>query len=1418
MNKRAYLLVLMIVCWIPWLTSQTYSYHQTLPLSTIPGRLVLDNQGALYVALPGTHQVLKLSLTDGSELAAFGQSGTSGNTNALLNGPVDVELDAAGNVYIADRGNSRIVKYDASQNFQWAIDLSPKMPEGVTVGPDGKLYICYSGDGVGLLVYNETSLEQTITTLSSDRFRDPKKVRFDSQNKLYIADRNTGIIKSSGLSGNQVLVEQVIKKENGSTIIVKSMDVAFTKQGSLLVPSMEDKVTDGLYQGIYRFNTAGLFVDHIGVTGASSGIDGFAAPLCTACDDNDNLYVSDTGNNRIQIWKATDEQAPEVKQFTLLKNSVSDVTFSYAMNETGSFYGLFREEGQPEPDVSEIINPAPGSLSFNTLYSQPNVIVTQTEGSLEANKIYHLYYVAEDDAANRSFVQSSEAFLTTSEIIYLVSDTRQATQVSLLLNSRLAGTAWYVIESYTGQNPQYTTSAQIKAASNAQSLNYPTGGEQLSISLSDLNAAESYRISMFIENTDGLETPVVYTIFTTYNDVARIRQRYVDWCVGGDDMDYTNSLILARYQAIYAEGAGAINNLDQYDADNPGETYDLVNSSEHMNHIKTLIRETLFPLALLYNVPGPSSQPNPHYKNATTRQQLMELYRYLSARGFVSGCNSEFKGGGVYLGLTGYFYASMLLRQELDMAGYLKEVSNNMVWWTRWELIGLTNQPWNYEQKSALKQADFVRTFYNNHLMSLLTLPDEVLDIEVRMGWLADVCNEACELSNGWGGFIKPDHTGFHHHGIWGSAYVTEAMHVSALMSWLLNDTPYAYSETANTNIAEALLAYRFYCNKYDNPKSLSGRFPTNQGDLLLHMPAYAYQQAVMTGDVADNLKSAFRRLWEAPESLLQNELATDVAAYIQFRGGLGGLQQQINLAAATPEVEAAPSGNRVFPYGNLLVHRRAEWMASVKGYSKYVWDYESNGEQNWFGRNQSAGALELFANEESAVGGVSAAASGWHEDGYDWDHVAGATAFDLPAWTDHDKSYIWAKFSPEYFVGGVSSKQQDGLFAMKYVDVRETGWVQRDYKLTAKKSYFFFDDQIICLGTDIQSIHPTYKVHTTLYQNFLSDTNTPTSINGGESSGLGLDYSHPDQSAVSLTDATGNAYYLPDASELRVTRLMQTSRDNRDTKDTNGEFAKAWLDHGLSSNGKYEYLVWVQAPAGGIEQMATQPENWYVVEKKDAAAHVVTHVSTKKTGYAIFQPDQVIDCGVVYSTNNDCLIMTAEENFGFTLSVAHPDLGWLDKNQSLYQVWSVSDANRWLPSVEQAVEITLNGNWQTRTTDPSVTFVKYENNRTTYRFNCLEGKTLEVEFEENPSNDVGDNPQSDGFKLYPNPNNGAFTLEAKEIIKQVEVLDVNGTVIHQICGLNDQQLKLDLSLPSGSYIIRVQTSGEVVSRKMVIL
>ena len=71
--------------------------------------LAIDAEGRVYVTDPEGYRVLVFDQT-GQYLGRFGQFGVGLDGFGLPNG---IRTDSAGNIYVVDSGNSRILKYSA---------------------------------------------------------------------------------------------------------------------------------------------------------------------------------------------------------------------------------------------------------------------------------------------------------------------------------------------------------------------------------------------------------------------------------------------------------------------------------------------------------------------------------------------------------------------------------------------------------------------------------------------------------------------------------------------------------------------------------------------------------------------------------------------------------------------------------------------------------------------------------------------------------------------------------------------------------------------------------------------------------------------------------------------------------------------------------------------------------------------------------------------------------------------------------------------------------------------------------------------------------------------------------------------------------------------------------------------------------
>ncbi len=104
-----------------------------------PGGLAVDARGALYIADRGNDRVQCLDPASGTVLAVLGPADPYAPPGAegLFHEPTDVALDAAGRLYVADRGHSRVIRVDLPARsldapFAATLAAQPRAPRDPT--------------------------------------------------------------------------------------------------------------------------------------------------------------------------------------------------------------------------------------------------------------------------------------------------------------------------------------------------------------------------------------------------------------------------------------------------------------------------------------------------------------------------------------------------------------------------------------------------------------------------------------------------------------------------------------------------------------------------------------------------------------------------------------------------------------------------------------------------------------------------------------------------------------------------------------------------------------------------------------------------------------------------------------------------------------------------------------------------------------------------------------------------------------------------------------------------------------------------------------------------------------------------------------------------------------------------------------
>ncbi len=262
-----------------------------------PSGMTLDGAGNLYIADTGNYVVREVTMATGTitTIAGTGTFGLSGDggpaISAQFAGPTALAFDGAGNLYVADQSNSRIRQVAAKT--------------GVITTVAGSQQSGYSGDG---------------GPATSAQLNLPNGVAADSGGNLYIADSFNNVIRKvnasngiiSTVAGNGYGASQVGAYTGGytgdggpatSAELYLPEAVALDRLGNLYIADYDNQVIRMVTGNTGVISTVagnGSACKSLGGDGGPATSAGFCYPRGITADSLGNLYIADTGNNRIR--------------------------------------------------------------------------------------------------------------------------------------------------------------------------------------------------------------------------------------------------------------------------------------------------------------------------------------------------------------------------------------------------------------------------------------------------------------------------------------------------------------------------------------------------------------------------------------------------------------------------------------------------------------------------------------------------------------------------------------------------------------------------------------------------------------------------------------------------------------------------------------------------------------------------------------------------------------------------------------------------------------------------------------------------------------------------------------------------------------------------------------------------------------
>ncbi len=519
---------------------------------------------------------------------------------------------------------------------------------------------------------------------------------------------------------------------------------------------------------------------------------------------------------------------------------------------------------------------------------------------------------------------------------------------------------------------------------------------------------------------------------------------------------------------------------------------------------------------------------------------------------------------------------------------------------------------------------------------------------------------------------FKPDGSAYHH-GSHYMAYASYNIPVLIRVVSALDDTPWEAAPDALERIKLYLMNLRFYSNLLDVPFAMHGRHPFSGG----RNRASVYRTMALAGP-GTGAEDSDPELAAAHLRLLSEEPQEDPFPDHQV------------------SAEPHPTGNLTMPYAGITAHRRGDWLAVAHANSRWFWSTEIYGKTNAYGAFVGWADLVLLAGGEP----VSLQGSGYVPEGWDWSRFDGTTAPHLPLEVLRSKKNgtRHTRIS-ESFGGGVTHRGRDGML-VSYVEGPE--WAAPG--LRATKSYVFFDDRIICLGSGIacEAEHP---VITNLFQRHLLTADTAVTVDGEKITGLDVERDLSADEAHWLIDTVGTGFVTRRGTAVHIERAHQLSRDKDDKKDTEGDFASAWIDHGETpANAGYEYAVVMNATPTRMAALADEA-TWEVLQR-DERAHIVRDTETGTLAMAVLQAGEIAGDLPLAAADRRCLVMAAPEGDGWGLSVSDADLNLNDEHAS----------------VPRELRLTLRGRWRLEDSAEEITVIETADNLTILGVTCHDG------------------------------------------------------------------------------------------------